>query len=56
MRPVLTRPLRAKLRNLLAAIEELNPWTRRDGPHTILERFLELNDRPGPPGHRHPWR
>ncbi len=35
--------LRAKLRNLLAAIEELNPRTWRDGPHTILERFLELN-------------
>ncbi len=35
--------LRAKLRNLLAAIEELNPRTWRDGPHTILERYLELN-------------
>ena len=35
--------LRAKLRNLLAAIEELNPRTWRDGPHSILERYLELN-------------
>ncbi len=34
--------LRAKLRHLQAAIEELNPRTWRDGPHTILERYLEL--------------
>ncbi len=34
--------LRAKLRSLLAAIDELNPRTWRDGPHTILERYLEL--------------
>jgi superfamily I DNA/RNA helicase len=33
--------LRAKLRILLAAIEELNPQTWREGPFTILERYLE---------------
>ena len=33
--------LRAKLRMLLAAIEELNPLTWREGPYTILERYLE---------------
>ena len=33
---------RAKLRRLLAAIAELNAETWRAGPHTILERFLEL--------------
>ncbi|HYO41686.1 MAG TPA: ATP-dependent helicase, partial [Candidatus Limnocylindrales bacterium] len=33
--------LRAKLRILLAAIEELNPRTWREGPFTILERYLE---------------
>jgi DNA helicase-2/ATP-dependent DNA helicase PcrA len=33
--------LRAKLRILLAAIEELNPLTWREGPFTILERYLE---------------
>jgi Superfamily I DNA and RNA helicases len=32
---------RAKLRTLLAAIDELNPGTFREGPHTILERYLE---------------
>ena len=32
---------RAKLRALLAAIEELNPLTWREGPYTILERYLE---------------
>jgi DNA helicase-2/ATP-dependent DNA helicase PcrA len=32
---------RAKLRQLLGAIDELNPLTFRDGPHTILERYLE---------------
>ncbi len=33
--------LRAKLRQLLGALDELNPLTFREGPHTILERFLE---------------
>ena len=33
--------LRAKLRNLLGAIDELNPQTYREGPFTILERYLE---------------
>ena len=33
--------LRAKLRMLLGAIEELNPLTWREGPYTILERYLE---------------
>ena len=33
--------LRAKLRQLLDALDELNPLTFREGPHTILERFLE---------------
>jgi superfamily I DNA/RNA helicase len=33
--------LRAKLRTLLAAIGELNPLTWREGPYTILERYLE---------------
>src|SRR3954452_7438093 len=32
---------RAKLRQLMAALDELNPLTFRDGPHTILDRFLE---------------
>ncbi len=32
---------RAKLRQLLEALDELNPLTFREGPHTILERFLE---------------
>ena len=32
---------RAKLRQLLGALDELNPLTFREGPHTILERFLE---------------
>ena len=32
---------RAKLRRLLGALEELNPLTWREGPFTILERFLE---------------
>ena len=31
----------ARLRALLAAIEELNPLTWREGPYTILERYLE---------------
>ena len=34
--------IRARLRNLLAAIEELNPRTWRDGPYAILERYVEL--------------
>ena len=33
---------RARLRTLLAAIEELNPLTWREGPYTILERYVEL--------------
>ncbi len=33
--------LRARLRALLASIEELNPLTWREGPYTILERYLE---------------
>ncbi len=33
--------LRAKLRLLLGAIGELNPLTWREGPYTILERYLE---------------
>ena len=33
---------RARLRQLLAAIEELNPLTWREGPYTILERYVEL--------------
>ena len=33
--------LRARLRALLLAIEELNPLTWREGPYTILERYLE---------------
>jgi DNA helicase-2/ATP-dependent DNA helicase PcrA len=33
--------LRAKLRRLLAIVEELNPLTWREGPHTVLERYLE---------------
>ena len=33
--------MRAKLRQLLGALDELNPLTFREGPHTILERFLE---------------
>jgi DNA helicase-2/ATP-dependent DNA helicase PcrA len=32
---------RAKVRQLIAALNELNPLTFREGPHTILERFLE---------------
>ena len=32
---------RARLRQLLAALDELNPLTYREGPHTILERYLE---------------
>ncbi len=32
---------RAKLRQLLGALDELNPLTFREGPHTILERYLE---------------
>ncbi len=33
---------KAKLRRLLDTIEELHPATTRQGPHTILERYLEL--------------
>jgi DNA helicase-2/ATP-dependent DNA helicase PcrA len=33
--------LRAKLRNLRETIETLSPLTWREGPHTILERYLE---------------
>jgi DNA helicase-2/ATP-dependent DNA helicase PcrA len=33
--------MRAKLRQLLAALDELNPLTFREGPFTILERYLE---------------
>jgi superfamily I DNA/RNA helicase/RecB family exonuclease len=33
---------RARLRRLLNAIEELQPQTWREGPFTILERYLEL--------------
>ena len=36
--------MRAKLRQLLGALDELNPLTFREGPHTILERFLEQTD------------
>ena len=32
---------RAKLRQLLGALDELNPLTWREGPYTILERYLE---------------
>ena len=32
---------RAKLRQLLGALDELNSLTFREGPHTILERYLE---------------
>ncbi len=34
---------RARLRRLLGVIEELQPRTWRDGPFTLLERFLELS-------------
>ena len=40
--PALTR---VKLRRLLAALNELHPETWREGPHTILERYLELTGR-----------
>ena len=33
--------LRAKLRMLLLCLDELNPLTYREGPFTIVERFLE---------------
>jgi DNA helicase-2/ATP-dependent DNA helicase PcrA len=33
--------LRAKLRLIRETIDELNPLTFREGPHTILERYLE---------------
>jgi ATP-dependent DNA helicase UvrD/PcrA len=33
--------LRSKLRQVRAAIDELNPLVYREGPHTILERYLE---------------
>ncbi|MCJ7712183.1 MAG: ATP-dependent helicase, partial [Chloroflexi bacterium] len=33
---------RARLRQLLAAIEELNPLTWREGPYSVLERYVEL--------------
>ncbi|CAN5582646.1 hypothetical protein BH23CHL7_BH23CHL7_16090 [soil metagenome] len=32
---------RAKLRQLAGPLDELNPLTFREGPHTILERYLE---------------
>ena len=32
---------RAKLRQLLDALNELNPLTFREGPHAILERYVE---------------
>ncbi len=32
---------RAKLRQLLGALDELNPLTFREGPHTILQRYVE---------------
>src|SRR5205814_6917330 len=32
---------RAKLRQLVAVLNELTPLTFREGPHTILEWFLE---------------
>jgi len=35
-------PIQAKLRRLLNAITDLNAETWREGPHTILERYLEL--------------
>ena len=35
------RGMRAKLRQLLGALDELNPLTLREGPFTILERYLE---------------
>lgn len=34
-------PIRSKLRRLLAAVQELNDQTWKEGPHTILERWLE---------------
>ena len=46
--PALTR---AKLRQLLGALDELNPLTFREGPHTILERYLERTG-PGARPHR----
>ena len=36
-----TPETRAKLRRLLETLDELNPLTWREGPFTILERFLE---------------
>jgi DNA helicase-2/ATP-dependent DNA helicase PcrA len=33
--------MRAKLRQLLVALDQLNPLTFREGPFTILERYLE---------------
>jgi DNA helicase-2/ATP-dependent DNA helicase PcrA len=33
--------LRAKLRNLQSTLDELTPLVYREGPHTILERYLE---------------
>jgi DNA helicase-2/ATP-dependent DNA helicase PcrA len=33
--------LRAKLRRVQAVLDELNPLTWRDGPHTLVERYLE---------------
>jgi len=35
-------PTKAKLRRLLTAVDELHAQTWRVGPHTILERYLEL--------------
>ena len=34
---------RARLRRLLGVLEELQPRTWRDGPFTLLDRFLELS-------------
>jgi DNA helicase-2/ATP-dependent DNA helicase PcrA len=34
--------LRAKLRRVQAVVEELDPLTWREGPATVLERYLEL--------------
>jgi DNA helicase-2/ATP-dependent DNA helicase PcrA len=36
--------LQTKLRRLLTTLDELHAETWREGPHTILERYLELTD------------
>jgi DNA helicase-2/ATP-dependent DNA helicase PcrA len=41
-RPDMPPATRAKLRRLLDAIEELAPQTWREGPLTLLERYLEM--------------